>query len=109
MPRDSRHEPGQRHGRFVTWDADLTGSAAGWQGPCRVMEQVWIEYVPARRANCPVPMSAETKGPLSGFEVLVVEDDDTLRKRLAAHLEASGATVSTAGSQIGRASCRERV
>jgi hypothetical protein len=19
----------------VTWDADLTGSAAGWQGPCR--------------------------------------------------------------------------
>ena len=43
-------------------------------------------------------MSAETKGPLSGFEVLVVEDDDTLRKRLAAHLEASGATVSTAGS-----------
>lgn len=43
-------------------------------------------------------MSADSKTPLHGFEVLVTEDDSTLRKRLAAHLSASGATVSGAGS-----------
>lgn len=43
-------------------------------------------------------MSSDSKGPLSGFEVVVVDDDGTLRKRLAAHLEAAGAAVVQAGT-----------
>jgi DNA-binding NtrC family response regulator len=43
-------------------------------------------------------MSADSKGPLSGCEVLIVEDDATLRKRLIAHMDSNGAEASGAGS-----------